>query len=227
MNERLEEISVALGEVRARIQAAVATSHRLPSEVTLIAVTKTYPASDVKILHDLGVRDFAENRDHEGREKSAQVDGTWHFQGQIQSNKISSIANWAQVVHSLDEPRHVALLAKAVPLSTRLSVFIQVCLDPAPGRGGVLPSLVAPLADRVNQSPSLKLEGLMAVAPLGENPESAFSRLAQIHSNFRQQFPDSPSLSAGMSGDFEVAISHGATHVRIGSSILGSRSHHG
>lgn len=230
MNERLEEISAALGEVRARIRAAVETSRRLPSDVTLIAVTKTYPVSDVKILFDLGVRDFAENRDHEGREKSAQVAGRWHYQGKIQSNKIPSIANWAQVVHSLDEPRHVALLAKAVPPSNRLSVFIQVCLDPVPGgagRGGILPNLLVPLADRVNQSPSLKLEGLMAVAPLGENPESAFSRLAQIHSDFRQQFPDSPSLSAGMSGDFEVAISHGATHVRLGSSILGSRSHHG
>lgn len=225
MNERYGEISFALGEVKARIQAAIEASHRQASEVTLIAVTKNYPASDVKILHDLGVRNFAENRDHEGREKSAQVDGTWHFQGQIQSNKISSIAKWAKMVHSLDESRHLVLLAKAVPVSTRLSVFIQVCLDPAPGRGGVLPPLIAPLAEMVQQSPSLKLEGLMAVAPLGENPESSFSRLAQIHSNFRQQFPDSPSLSAGMSGDFEVAISHGATHLRVGSSILGSRSH--
>lgn len=228
MNERRDEISFALREVRARIQVAVEASHRLPSEVTLIAVTKTYPASDVKILHSLGIRDFAENRDHEGREKSAQVDGTWHFQGQIQSNKLSSIAKWANTVHSLDESRHVALLAKAVPASKPMSVFIQVCLDPAQGRagrGGVLPSLIAPLAELVCQSPSLKLEGLMAVAPLGENPESAFSRLARIHSNFRQQFTDSPSLSAGMSGDFEIAISHGATHLRVGSSILGSRSH--
>lgn len=225
MNERHDEISVALSDVRARIQRAAEASHRLSSEVTLIAVTKTYPVSDVKILHALGVRDFAENRDHEGREKSAQVDGTWHFQGQIQSNKISSIAKWADTVHSLDDSRHVALLAKAVPVSKRISVFIQVCLDPAPGRGGVLPILIAPLAEIVHQSPSLKLEGLMAVAPLGENPESAFSRLAQIHSNFRQQFPDSSSLSAGMSGDFEVAISYGATHLRVGSSILGSRSH--
>lgn len=228
MNERRDEISVALSDVRARIQTAVVASHRISSEVTLIAVTKTYPASDVEILHALGVRDFAENRDHEGREKSAQVDGIWHFQGQIQSNKISSIAKWANTVHSLDDSRHVALLAKAVPASKRISVFIQVCLDPAPGRagrGGVLPNLLAPLAEIVYQSPSLKLEGLMAVAPLGENPESAFSRLAQIHSNFRQQFPDSSSLSAGMSGDFEVAISHGATHLRVGSSILGSRSH--
>jgi hypothetical protein len=226
MNERLAEISTSLSEVRSRIHAATVTSRRLPSEITLIAVTKTYPAGDVEILHSLGVRDFAENRDHEGREKSAQVDGTWHFQGQIQSNKISSIAKWANAVHSLDDSRHAALLAKAVPASKRMAVFIQVCLDPVPGRGGVLPSLISPLAEIVHQYPSLKLEGIMAVAPLGENPESAFSRLALIHSDFRQQFPDSPALSAGMSGDFEVAIMHGATHLRVGSSILGSRSHH-
>lgn len=225
MTERHNEISFALDEVTTRIQTAVKASHRDSSEVTLIAVTKTYPTSDVEILHDLGVRNFAENRDHEGREKSVQVDGVWHFQGQIQSNKISSIAKWADFVHSVDNSRHVTLLAKALPVTKRLSVFIQVCLDPAPGRGGVLPDLITPLAESVQQSPSLKLEGLMAVAPLGENPESAFSRLAQIHSDFRRQFPDSPSLSAGMSGDFEVAISYGATHLRIGSSILGSRSH--
>lgn len=225
MNDRRHEISQALGEVKTRIKSAVEASHRQLAEVTLIAVTKTHPISEVKILYDLGVRDFAENRDREGREKSMEVDGTWHFQGQIQSNKLSSIATWARTVHSLDESRHVPLLAKAVPVSKRISVFIQVCLDPAPGRGGVLPVLLAPLAEMVNQYPSLKLEGLMAVAPLGENPESAFSRLANIHSNFRQQFPDSPYLSAGMSGDFEVAISHGATHLRIGSSILGSRTY--
>lgn len=225
MNDRRHEISQALGEVKTRIKSAVEASHRQLAEVTLIAVTKTHPISEVKILYDLGVRDFAENRDREGREKSMEVDGTWHFQGQIQSNKLSSIATWARTVHSLDESRHVPLLAKAVPASKRISVFIQVCLDPAPGRGGVLPVLLAPLAEMVNQYSSLKLEGLMAVAPLGENPESAFSRLANIHSNFRQQFPDSPYLSAGMSGDFEVAISHGATHLRIGSSILGSRTY--
>lgn len=224
MSDRSREIAEALTEVKERIVQAAKGSNRDAGDIALIAVTKTYPSSDVRILQSLGIHDFAENRDHEGREKSAEVVGTWHFQGQIQSNKIASIVKWAKVIHSLDDQRHLVLLAKAVPESKPISVFIQVCLDPQPGRGGVLSSEIAPLAEMVSQTPNVKLKGIMAVAPLAENPESAFSRLAQIHSVFRQQFPDSPYLSAGMSGDFESAIAHGATHLRIGSSILGSRS---
>jgi pyridoxal phosphate enzyme (YggS family) len=223
MNSRQDEISFNLNSVRSRIAQTAKRVGRAEIEITLIAVTKTYPVSDVKILRELGVKNFAENRDHEGREKSAIVPGIWHFQGQIQSNKISSIAGWADAVHSLDDARHLRLLAGAVPEGKVISVFIQVCLDPQPGRGGILPQDLSPLAELVLSQPSLRLQGLMAVAPLGENPESAFSRLARIHSDFRQQFPSSPCLSAGMSGDFEIAIEHGATHIRIGSSILGSR----
>lgn len=225
MTARSYQISTHLELVKTRIQRALEISHRMSSEITLIAVTKTYPIADVEILLDLGIQNFAENRDKAGREKAAEVNATWHFQGQVQSNKIASIAQWAHAVHSLDDSRHAMLLAKAMPPAKVMSVFIQVCLDPQPGRGGVLPDQILPLAEMVSGVPTLKLEGLMAVAPLGENPESAFSRLAQIHNDFRQQFPDSPALSAGMSGDFEVAISHGATHLRIGTSILGSRSH--
>lgn len=224
MISRADEISSNLDSVRSRIAQAAKRGGRNREEITLIAVTKTYPATDAEILHKLGVKDFAENRDREGVEKSAIVPGRWHFQGQIQSNKISSIALWADVVHSLDDPRHLRLLAAAVPESKMLSVFIQVCLDPQPGRGGILPQNLSPLAELALAQSSLRLAGLMAVAPLGENPESAFSRLARIHSDFRQQFPSAVSLSAGMSGDFEAAIEHGATHLRIGSSILGSRS---
>lgn len=223
MNVRADEISFNLNSVQSRIAQAAERAGRLHDEITLIAVTKTYPTSDVEILHQLGVQDFAENRDREGAEKSALIPGRWHFQGQIQSNKISSIALWADVVHSLDDARHTRLLASAVAESKVISVFIQVCLDPRPGRGGILPQDLSPLAELVLAQPCLRLVGLMAVAPLGENPESAFSRLAQIHSDFRQQFPSSSALSAGMSGDFETAIEHGATHLRIGSSILGSR----
>ncbi len=227
MNSRKEELLANVLSVRQRMQSAAKRAGRAEEDVALIAVTKTYPASDVELLHDLGLKDFAENRDREGREKSAVVPARWHFQGQIQSNKISSIASWANVVHSLDNPRHLRLLADAVPESRILSVFIQVCLDPAPGRGGILPQDLSPLAELALREPALRLEGLMAVAPLGEDPRNAFSRLARIHSVFRQQFPSAASLSAGMSSDFEVAIEYGATHVRIGSSILGSRPHLG
>jgi pyridoxal phosphate enzyme (YggS family) len=221
---RKEELSRNLESVRTRIFDATGRVGRLAEDVTLIVVTKTYPITDVEILHDLGIRNFAENRDHDGREKSKVVPAIWHFQGQIQSNKISSIASWADVVHSLDDLRHLRLLSAAVPESKVLSIFIQLSLDPQPGRGGVAPQDLSRLAELVFAEPSLSLQGLMAVAPLGENPENAFLRLAQIHSDFRRQFPSSPSLSAGMSGDFEWAIENGATHVRIGSSILGNRT---
>ncbi len=227
MTSRSEEIAANLVSVLNRINVAARGVHRSETDITLIAVTKTYPSSDVQILHDLGIRNFAENRDSEGKEKSEQVPAIWHYQGQIQSNKIASIASWADVVQSLDDPRHLRLLSKAALEPKVISIFIQVCLDPQPGRGGASPDGLSPLAELALQEPSLKLEGLMAVAPLGENPESAFERLAQIHSDFSQQFPTAKSLSAGMSGDFEVAIKYGATHVRVGSSILGSRTHLG
>lgn len=212
---RIDEISSRLEIVRANI-AAVADH-----EVTLIAVTKTFPASDVQILHDLGVTDFGENRDAEGAEKSAAVAGTWHFQGQIQSNKLKSITQWADVIHSLDEPRHFEIIEKVAPHP--LSIFLQVSLDGAHHRGGAgLDDLYA-LADVVEKSPTHTLAGLMSVPPLGVEPDLAFSQLAVIHNDFMKAFPSATGLSAGMSGDYQSAISHGATHVRVGSSILGSR----
>jgi pyridoxal phosphate enzyme (YggS family) len=212
---RIDEISNNLEQVRTKI-AKVADR-----PVCLIAVTKAFPASDVQILHELGVTDFGENRDGEGAEKSALVSGTWHFQGQIQSNKLKSITSWANVIHSLDDPRHFEVIEKVAPHP--LQIFLQVSLDGADHRGGAgLEDLYA-LATLVDNSPTHTLAGLMSVPPLGVEPNEAFAQLAVIHNDFMQQFPEAKSLSAGMSGDYEIAISHGATHVRVGSSILGSR----
>lgn len=212
---RKEEISHNLEYVRSKI--ANLTDH----EVSLIAVTKTFPVSDVQILHELGVSDFGENRDTEGAEKSEIIPATWHFQGQIQSNKLKSITSWASVLHSLDDPRHFEIIEKVAP--HRLEIFLQVSLDGADHRGGAgLEDLYA-LATLVEKSSTHTLAGLMSVPPLGLAPKVAFAQLSAIHDEFMQQFPDAKSLSAGMSGDYEIAISHGATHVRVGSSILGSR----
>ena len=212
---RKEEISHKLEDVRAKI--ANVAEH----EVCLIAVTKTFPISDVQILHDLGVTNFGENRDAEGAEKSAVVSGVWHFQGQIQSNKLKSITSWANVIHSLDDPRHFEIIEKVAPHP--LQIFLQVSLDGADHRGGAgLEDLYA-LAAMVDKSTTHTLAGLMSVPPLGVDPNLAFAQLAVIHTDFIGQFPEARSLSAGMSGDYEIAISHGATHVRVGSSILGSR----
>jgi len=212
---RKEELSHNLDVVRSKI--AKVADH----EVTLIAVTKTFPASDVQALHELGVRDFGENRDVEGAEKAALISGTWHFQGQIQSNKLKSITSWASVIHSLDDPRHFEIIEKVAPHP--LQIFLQVSLDGAHHRGGAGIEELHSLASLVEKSPTHTLAGLMSVPPLGVDPDEAFAQLALIHNEFMKLFPLAQSLSAGMSGDYESAISHGATHVRVGSSILGSR----
>lgn len=215
---RLDEISANLEIVKSKI-AAVA-SH----PVTLIAVTKTFPVSDAQILQQLGVTDFGENRDSEGAEKSQLVVGNWHFQGQIQSNKLKSITSWASVIHSLDDPRHLEMIEKVAPHP--LSIFLQVSLDGAHHRGGAGVDQLYQLAEKVSASATHTLAGLMSVPPVGIDPEKAYSQLAVIRTEFMNRFPNAKSLSAGMSGDYETAISHGATHVRVGSSILGSRSPH-
>ena len=212
---RIDEISARLEIVRANI-AAVADH-----DVTLIAVTKTFPVSDAQILHDLGVSNFGENRDAEGAEKAAIVPGTWHFQGQIQSNKLKSITSWASVIHSLDDPRHFEIIERVAPHP--LTIFLQVSLDGAHHRGGAGLEELYSLAELVEKSPTHTLAGLMSVPPLGIEPDVAFSQLAVIHNDFMKRFPAATKLSAGMSGDYQSAISHGATHVRVGSSILGSR----
>lgn len=193
----------------------------LSERTTLIVVTKTYPISDVEILHSLGVENFGENRASELAEKSSAVKAQWHFQGQIQSNKIKIIAAHADVIHSLDDPGHIQKFERA--LTRQIESFIQVSLDGATGRGGVLPESLYDMAKRVEESEKLILSGLMAVAPLGESPDSAFARLSSIHTDFLKDFPLATSLSAGMSSDFPAALRHGATHIRIGSQILGSR----
>ena len=215
---RIDEISANLEIVQSKI-AAVA-SH----PVTLIAVTKTFPVSDAQILQQLGGTDFGENRDSEGAEKSQIVVGKWHFQGQIQSNKLKSITSWASVIHSLDDPRHFEMIEKVAPHP--LSIFLQVSLDGAHHRGGAGVDQLYQLAEKVSASATHTLAGLMSVPPVGMDPEKAYSQLAVIRTEFMNRFPHAKSLSAGMSGDYETAISYGATHVRVGSSILGSRSPH-
>jgi pyridoxal phosphate enzyme (YggS family) len=223
MSTRKDEIAQNLQEVKERIQSAANSVNRDPNEIQLIVVTKTFPISDIEILRDLGELNFGENRDQEAGPKAQTIPATWHFQGQIQSNKIKSICEWADVIHSISSEKEILKFAQS-PRSHQ--VFLQVSLDGELGRGGASRSDLAQLADLVNESNNLELLGLMAVAPLGVEPEKAFADLAQINQGFKSQFPNSKYLSAGMSGDFEAAIKFGATHIRVGSSILGSRSPH-
>jgi pyridoxal phosphate enzyme (YggS family) len=223
VSTRKEEITRNLQEVKERINRAAQSAGRDSAEIQLIVVTKTFPVSDIEILRELGEVNFGENRDQEAAPKAQAVAATWHFQGQIQSNKIKSICQWADVIHSISSEKEVLKFAQS---ERKHQLFLQVSLDGQEGRGGASSAELARLADLINASNNLELMGLMAVAPLGMDPENAFADLAQINQGFQGQFPNSKYLSAGMSGDFEAAIKFGATHIRVGSSILGSRSPH-
>jgi pyridoxal phosphate enzyme (YggS family) len=226
--DRKEELARSLSDVQVRIQEAATRASRKKDDVTLVVVTKTYPVSDVEILHKLGVTDFGENRSAEGLEKSALISAHWHFQGQIQSNKIVAITSWAHTVHSLDDHSHVAKFDRAVGEipGKRLNVFIQISLDGDTSRAGVRGDDLLALGESISSTNNLDLVGLMVVPPVQAEPEKAFSQVAEMAQRFRIDFPMAQSLSAGMSGDYEVAIAHGATHIRVGSQILGPRPTH-
>ena len=227
MNTRTQEIAVALASVEDRITKAAETAGRNRSELTLIAVTKTYPASDVQILADLGVSNFGENRSDEGLEKSAAIAATWHFQGQVQGRKLKDIASWATYIHSIDSADHIRKLSRiCAEMDRKISIFLQLSLDGAPDRGGVLADQLGQLADQVGADPNLHLAGLMCVPPVEYGFDRAFGEIAKVHSAFKAGYPEAVGLSAGMSSDFEVAIAYGATHLRVGSEILGSRTYH-
>ena len=230
MTGREEEIAFGLRAVRARIESACAAVGRDPDLVTLVAVTKTFPASDIRVLADLGVTDIGENRDQEAATKHADcadLSLRWHFVGQLQRNKARSVAGYADVVHSMDRLSLVtALSTAAVEAGRELTALVQVNLDQGgdDGRGGVPPDLAADLADAVALASGLRLGGVMAVAPLGGDVDTAFARLARAGERIRDQHPEAIIVSAGMSGDLEQAIRHGATHVRIGTALLGHRA---
>jgi pyridoxal phosphate enzyme (YggS family) len=226
---RRAELAANIADVRARIAAACAAAGRDPAELTVIAVTKTFPAADVRLLAGLGMTEVAENRDQEAAPKAAQTADlplTWHFVGQLQTNKAKSVASYADVVQSVDRLRLVRALSNAAVRAGRtLRCLIQVSLDDPvdPGRGGAAPADAVPLAGAVAAADGLTLGGVMAVAPLGEDPRPAFERLAGIAADLRKAHPEARVVSAGMSGDLEAAIACGATHLRIGTALLGGR----
>lgn len=230
---RTAQLAGRLEVVRQRIEAATVAAGRT-EQPKLIVVTKFHPAADVRRLATLGVGDVGENRDQEAAAKSAELadlEVRWHFIGQLQSNKAKSVAKYAHSVQSIDRPQVVDALEKAVAREQEatgredLECYIQVSLDDDAGahRGGARPSDVEALAGKIASAGGLRLAGLMAVAPLGADPDVAFEKLAGISEALRADHQDAVAISAGMSQDLEAAIKFGATHLRIGSDILGSR----
>lgn len=227
---RRDELRTRLDAVEARIRSAAAAAGRSRSEITVVVVTKRFPASDVDLLADLGVRAIGENTDQEAAAKLVHVRSRGllevHFVGQLQTNKAASVTRYADVVHSVDRARLVRALDRGVERSGReVTALVQVNLDGTRGRGGASPEEVPELADMVAQS-RLVLGGVMAVAPLGADPGAAFTRLQEVSRELRAAHPGAAWISAGMSDDLEQAVAHGATHLRVGRAILGSRPSH-
>ncbi|HZX02895.1 YggS family pyridoxal phosphate-dependent enzyme [Kribbella sp.] len=231
---RADELRANLERVRERIEKACQAAGRSRDEVTLVAITKTFPVSDVRALADLGVTDVGENREQELKEKAPDCpDLSWHFVGQLQSKKSRSVVRYASVVHSVDRVTLVDALSKAAVAEDKsVRCLIQVSLaaygsaDAATGasRGGVAPADVPELAAAIATADRLELGGVMAVAPLGSEPEKAFAGLREVASRLRSEHPGADWISAGMTGDLEAAIKQGATHVRLGRALLGTRS---
>ncbi|WP_418909745.1 YggS family pyridoxal phosphate-dependent enzyme [Arthrobacter antioxidans] len=238
---RARELEERLRAVRTRISSAALSAGR--DEPALVVVTKYFPASDVRILAALGVTDVGENRDQEAAAKAAELqdlDLAWHFIGQLQTNKARSVVRYAHSVHSVDRLPLITALGKAVTAEQErraaagmgargdLHCFLQFTLDagadPASaGRGGALPGDAAHLAEACAATEGLRLAGVMAVAPLGADPAGAFERLLSISAEVRAVDPAASAVSAGMSADLEEAVAAGATHLRIGSDVLGPR----
>jgi pyridoxal phosphate enzyme (YggS family) len=236
-DRRRDELAAALTAVRERIAAAARSAGRDPAEIRLLAVTKTFPASDAALLTDLGVHDLGENREQEAEAKAREVAELrpgapvrWHLVGRLQRNKARSAARYAAEVQSVDSERLADALVRGVAAAQEagerggpLDVLVQASIDGDPNRGGCPIEDLPRLADGVARSSELSLRGLMAIAPLGMPPEAAFERLAKAFERLVNDHPRATELSSGMSGDLEAAIDHGSTCVRVGTALLGAR----
>jgi pyridoxal phosphate enzyme (YggS family) len=224
---RNEELQQNLNDIQNQIQKACDSAGRALCDVHLIAVSKTWPASDIRILHELGVRDFGESKDQEAIEKVAELsdlDINWHFIGQVQTNKLNHIAKYADVVHALDRPKVITGLdAAAGKLNRQITGLLQISLDGDESRGGVRIEAALELADLLSKCENLSFGGVMAVAPISMEPDVAFAKLLNIAGQIQENHPTAKIISAGMSEDFESALKNGATHLRIGSALLGKR----
>lgn len=244
---RRAELTTRLRQVEERIDAACRAAGRAREDVHLIVVTKYFPSSDIEVLSELGVTDIGESRDQEA---SAKIESLppgvrqrlqVHFIGQLQSNKAGSVAAYVDTVHSIDRDKLVIALDRAATAAGRdIGVLVQVSLDvgasgsagatsgaaaaaTAAARGGIPPDGLGVLANSVAAAQHLRLLGLMAVAPQGVDPAAAFAKLSSLSRDIRADHPGATWISAGMSADLESAIANGATHLRVGSAILGSR----
>jgi len=216
--------------VNERIAASCIAAGRSVSDVELVVITKNHSAEVVAELYDLGHRQFGENRDQEAGPKAealadgGRLDAKWHFVGQLQSNKVRTVLNYATRIHSIDRSSLVKELAKQLGnRELEIEGFIELNLTEDPARGGVEPSNLQQLAHSVMEIGRIKLLGVMAVAGLGVDPRIDFEKTLLASQELQKIAPEANQLSMGMSEDFELAIEMGATHIRVGSAITGPR----
>ena len=220
------EFEIRTKEISERLEAIKC---EIPENVKLIVVTKTFPVSDIEILYKLGVRDFGENRDEEGSVKSEKIerDAIWHFQGRIQGKKIKSLVNWSDFIHSLDSKEHARKISDYASSAGKVqNIFIQINLDAnnrRENRSGIDPAEMTSFVEEISELESISIVGVMGVGPLGEDPRPGFELLYESSQELQKINPGASNISAGMSDDYRIAIQFGATHIRLGSSILGSR----
>ena len=237
---RADELADALAALRARLDAAASAAGRASGEIELLPVTKFFPASDIIELHEMGCAAFGESREQEASNKVAEVAAAlpsatirWHMIGRVQRNKARAVAGWAHAVHAVDGAALAAALDRGAQRAldegrrtTRLEAYVQISLDGDPARGGVdigRPDLVDELCDAVSAAAGLDLVGLMAIAPLGADPDEAFARLGAERERVQHRYQQRLGLSAGMSSDLETAVKHGSTCVRVGTALMGHR----
>lgn len=226
VEDRKSELAANLADVEERIASACRSAGRSRDEITLVVITKTFPASDIALLAELGVTDVGENRHPEAGDKHDDVAPalTWHFVGGLQTNKANAVTRYADVVHSVDRLKLVGALERGAEAAGRtVTCLVQVGLSDDAGRSGAPAADVPAIAEAIEASAHLRMGGVMAVAPLGADPLEAFGELAEVARAVRQRYPEARMISAGMSGDLEQAVLAGATHLRIGRSVLGER----
>ena len=223
-----------LESIHQRIDSAAKAASRSSDEIELVVVTKNHGFELALELLSLGENQFGENRDQEASAKAQQVAQalnpgqlapTWHFVGQLQTNKVKSMLTYSSVLHSLDRLSLLNELAKQLAKTPEraLDVFIELNLTDDQNRGGIEPKNLAEFTEQVLAVPQLRLLGVMGVAGLDVDPAVDFDRILASSQQVQTLSSSAKFISAGMSGDFEQAIGYGATHLRIGTAITGKR----
>lgn len=224
------DVGAALDRVRERIAAAASRAGREPTDVRLVAVSKTVPVARMREAMAAGQRDFGENRAPEAVAKHAEIGGEvmWHFVGRLQRNKVRSLAGWVDLIHSVDRSELAAEIdRRAVATNRRQDILVEVNLTGDPGRGGVAPQALPELLQSVARLKAVRVTGLMTMAQPGpsEAARPLFRQATRLREAMSRRFPELEiqHLSMGMSQDYEVAVEEGATLVRVGEAIFGPR----